>query len=141
MANTDGGTIVLGVSESDSGFMVDGLKNPSKELKTCWDTVNNRSKVSSNILPVDGASVAEVDGKSLLVIRVPRAGRRHRPIYVGLNPLEGTYRRNHEGDYKCQPEEVGRMLADQSLEPSDARILPYFSLTDLDADSLRQYRN
>ena len=50
MANTDGGTIVLGVSESDSRFIVDGLKNPSKELKTCWDTVNNRSKVSANLL-------------------------------------------------------------------------------------------
>jgi ATP-dependent DNA helicase RecG len=62
-------------------------------------------------------------------------------VYVGLNPLEGTYRRNYEGDYKCRREEVGRMLADQSEQPADSLILEHFSLDDLDAQSLSQYRN
>src|ERR1035438_5387732 len=30
---------------------------------------------------------------------VPRANRRQRPVYVGQNPINGTYRRNYEGDY------------------------------------------
>jgi predicted HTH transcriptional regulator len=42
MANTDGGTIVLGISEATEGFLVEGLKNPAQTLKTCWDSVNNR---------------------------------------------------------------------------------------------------
>ena len=50
MANTDGGTIVLGVGEAEGTFFVEGLKNPSQLLKTCWDTVNNRGKVSVNLL-------------------------------------------------------------------------------------------
>ena len=33
------------------------------------------------------------------------------------------------------------MLADQSLEPADSRILPHFGIADVDAESLRQYRN
>ena len=141
MANTDGGTIVLGIGEATEGFAIEGLKNPPQTVKTCWDALNNRGKVSANLLTGNDARLATVDGKAVLVIHVPRAGRRQRPVYVGQNPLEGTYRRNYEGDYKCPQDEVGRMLADQSLEPADSRILANFTITDLDADSVRQYRN
>lgn len=141
MANTDGGTIVLGVGEAEGTFFVEGLKNPSQLLKTCWDTVNNRGKVSVNLLAGDAARTVVIGGKQVLVIQVPRAARRQRPVFVGQNPLEGTYRRNYEGDYQCRPDEVGRMLADQSPEPADARILPHFGIADLDDVSLKQYRN
>jgi ATP-dependent DNA helicase RecG len=141
MANTDGGTIVLGIGEATEGFVVEGVKNPEQILKTCWDTVNNRGKVNVNLLTGQEARLATVDGKQVLVIQVPRAGRRQRPVYVGQNPLEGTYRRNYEGDYKCQPDEVGRMLADRSQEPADSRILSNFTVADLDAETIRQYRN
>ena len=141
MANTDGGTIVLGIGEANDSFFVDGLKNPQQALKTCWDTVNNRGKVSANLLAPDAVQAVEIDGKQVLVIHVPRANRRQRPIFVGQNPLEGTFRRNYEGDYKCRADEVGRMLADQSPEPADCRILPQFGIADLDAETIRQYRN
>ena len=62
-------------------------------------------------------------------------------MFIGLNPLVGTYRRNNEGDYHCTEDEVGRMLADRSEESADSRILERFSLADLDPDSLRQFRN
>ena len=81
-----------------------------------------------------------VAGRTLLTVRVPRVTRRQRPIYVGQNPLLGTYRRNYEGDYHCTPEEVGRMLADQADEPADSHILPGFGLDDLDPASLQQFR-
>jgi ATP-dependent DNA helicase RecG len=141
MANTDGGTIVLGIGERDDGFHVEGLKNPNATLKTCWDALNNRGVVSLNLLSDSDARLTLLDGKQVLAIRVPRAGRRQRPVFVGQNPLQGTYRRNYEGDYKCPAEEVGRMLADQAHEPADSRILPNFSVSDLDAESIRQYRN
>ena len=142
MANTDGGTIVLGIDDLRNGiFAVEGLKSPQQALKTCWDTVNNRGKVSVNLLSEKDAYLADLEGKQVLVIRVPRAGRRQRPVYVGQNPLDGTYRRNYEGDYRCDREEVARMLADQAQEPADSRILPHFTVTDLDDTTLRQYRN
>ena len=77
----------------------------------------------------------------VLVVQVIRAARRQRPVFVGQNPLDGTFRRYNDGDYKCTPDEVGRMLADQSEQTADSRILPKFTLADLDAESLRQYRN
>lgn len=141
MANTDGGTIVLGIDDTNGSFTVEGIKNPQQAMKTCWDTVNNRGKVSINLLSEKEGYLADIEGKQVLVIRVPRAGRRQRPVYVGQNPLEGTFRRNYEGDYRCDRDEVARMLADQSQEPADSRILAHFTVGDLDETTVRHYRN
>lgn len=50
-ANTDGGTILLGVREGGDGSLsVVGLSDPEKRIKQFWDTVNNPSKISVNLL-------------------------------------------------------------------------------------------
>ncbi len=54
--------------------------------------------------------------------------REQRPIYIGPNPLTGSYRRNYEGDYKCTKQEVQIMLADQSSIAQDKyleKVMPY----------------
>ena len=142
MANTDGGGVVLGVKELDNGqFEVQGLDDPVKIEKDFWNTINNRGKVSANLLSNSDVRLEVIDGKTVLVVQVTRAARRQRPVFVGQNPLDGTFRRYNDGDYKCTPDEVGRMLADQSEQTADSRILPKFTVDDLDAVSLRQYRN
>ncbi|MCK4304744.1 MAG: ATP-binding protein [Candidatus Eisenbacteria sp.] len=140
MANADGGVIVLGVEQHGDEFSIAGLPDPARMRKNFWDTINNRGKVSANLLRDDDAVMATVEGQPILAVKVPRALRRERPVYVGQNPIRGTYRRNFEGDYKCSEEEVGRMLADRSEEPADSRILAGFGLDDLDSDSLQHYR-
>lgn len=137
MANSNGGVILLGVEDDGR---VSGVPDVKAQKKAFWDTVNNRSKVSSNLLT--DADVLEVDyGETrILAIHVPRASRYQRPVFLGSNPLTGTYRRNDEGDYHCTEQEVGRMLADRAEEPADSRILMYYGLDDLDRASLQQYR-
>ena len=49
-ANTDGGVILLGVKEVDGRFSVAGVSNATALIKKFWDCVNNREKVSTNIL-------------------------------------------------------------------------------------------
>jgi len=98
MANTDGGVIGLGIDEKDGKFWISGLTDPAKMKKNFWDTVNNKGKVSVNLLRDGQVNVIEVEGNSVLIVEVPRAGRRDRPVYVGQNPLDGTFRRNYEGD-------------------------------------------
>ena len=50
-ANSYGGVIILGVVENDDGsFQTTGLDNPEKLQKDFWDTINNRTKVSVNLL-------------------------------------------------------------------------------------------
>ncbi|MBW4469222.1 MAG: putative DNA binding domain-containing protein [Stenomitos rutilans HA7619-LM2] len=140
MANTGGGVIVLGVKQEGEEFSIEGLENPSKIKKAFWDTINNRGKVSYNLLHDEDVTLLGAEERNVLVIRVPRATRRQRPIYTGQNPLFGTYRRNYEGDYRCSPDEVGRMLADQAEEPADSLIIENFNFDDLDPLSLQQYR-
>jgi len=137
MANTHGGVILLGVE--DDG-MVSGVQDPARIKKSFWDTINNRGKVSVNLL--SDADVVEVDYSQgmIVAIRVPRASRYQRPVFLGQNPLTGTYRRNFEGDYHCTEQEVSRMLSDRAEEPADSRILEYFTLDDIDRSSLQQYR-
>ncbi len=138
MANTDGGSIILGVENDGT---VSGLANVPQLRKAFWDTINNRSKVNRNLLADADLKILTLEGKTVLMIHVPRAERRQRPIYIGQNPLDGTFRRNDEGDYKCRPDEVGRMLADQAEESPDESILEHFTLDDLDQESLQQYRH
>ncbi|MFN7869631.1 MAG: RNA-binding domain-containing protein [Planctomyces sp.] len=141
MANTDGGVIVLGVREANSGFEIHGIDDVERMEKDLWNTINNRSKISANLCVNHDIRIVTVSGRQVLVVQVPRANRRQRPVFTGQNPLEGTYRRQNDGDYLCSRQEVGRMLADQAEQPADSEILEGFSLDDLDQPSLDQYRN
>ena len=86
---------------------------------------------------VDG----ELDGHKVLLFYIPRAAREQRPIYHTPNPYNGTYKRNHEGDFKCTEQEVKRMYADANVSVSaDSRILDNYTFEDIDKASLDQYR-
>ncbi|MFP5504355.1 MAG: RNA-binding domain-containing protein, partial [Candidatus Sericytochromatia bacterium] len=141
MANTWGGTILLGVREKpDRTFRVVGVQRPEKVVKSLWDNLNNRKQISHNLLYERHVRVEEVEGKSVIVIEVPRASREERPVYVGSNPLTGSYRRSGEGDYRLSEAAVKGLLAD-ARDSLDATIIKGYTLADLDADTLRAYRH
>jgi ATP-dependent DNA helicase RecG len=137
MANTRGGVILLGVEDDGT---VSGIKDIRGLKKNFWDTINNRGKTSANILSENDLIEYPHPNGLIFAIRIPRASRYQKPVFIGQNPLTGTYRRNSEGDYHCTEQEVSRMLADRSEESADSRILDTFTLGDLDLPSLHQYR-
>lgn len=141
-ANTFGGTIILGIAEDPEtkAFIPQGLTNTQQMLSDIWNTLNNRQKVNTNILLDNHVYVTEHEGKQFIVIEVPRADRHDRPVYIGQDMFRGTYRRNHEGDYRCSAEEVKAMLRDQSEISPDALVLDDLLVSDLNADSIRRYR-
>lgn len=142
-ANTNTGIIVIGVSEKKGTFTIEGLSDEqiTKYQKNFWDDCNNPNTISKNILKNEDVKVVEIKNRKLLVIRVPFAQRTERPIYLTRNPLGNTYKRNHEGDYRCTDDEVKRMMADSSSElKRDSMILEHYTLDDLDPQSLRQFR-
>ena len=144
MANTEGGIIVLGVKQrSNERFEIQGLPEAklSKLKSDFWNTINNRAHVNINLLSDSNLEIKTVSGKQVLLISVPMATRYQRPVYLGTNPMTGTHRRNHEGDYHCTEAEVRSMLRDAAEEPADNRVLEHFSFDDIDLDSLMQYRN
>ena len=125
MANTEGGAILLGVE--DDGRL-SGVENADKLKRDLWNNLNNRGKVSANLLVNTDIVDHPHQGVTLIAIRVPRATRYQRPVFIGQNPMTGTYRRNFEGDYHCTEQEVARMLADRSDEPADSRVLEHYTL-------------
>ncbi|MEH2118933.1 RNA-binding domain-containing protein [Nostoc sp.] len=142
MANTYGGVIFLGIEEKPKGkFSLTGIAVPDRVLKTLWDGLNNRQQISINLLTDKMVEVIAVQDKQVIRIAVPRAKRSQRPVYVGQNPLTGSYRRNYEGDYLCDEETVKRMLAEQVEEVRDARLLENYGFDDIDPNTLKAYRN
>ncbi len=141
MANTQGGLILLGAEERSGKVHVTGIVDVARVQKVLWDSLNNRQRVSANLLADANVEVRDFGGTRVILVRVPRATRRQRPVYVGENPMTGTYVRNFEGDYKCDEETVRRMLAERVEDSRDERILEHYSLDDLDASSFARYRN
>lgn len=141
-ANSDGGVIVLGVNEKERDrLVVEGLADVRKTLKDFWNMINNRQKVSSNILTDSMVTPETIDGKDILVIKVPRAERTSRPVYIGTDPRTGTYRRNFEGDYHCSLEEVSLMIRDSSLVTDDNRLLTDLDVSVFCSETIKSYRN
>ena len=143
-ANSEGGTIILGVSEKDNYCYLDGLEEDvvRKWLDDFWNQINNKEKVSINLLTAKDVRIEKVkDDINVLIIRVPPASFRYRPVYIGTDMLKGTYRRDHTGDYRCMPEEVKRMLADSLPDKPDSLVLEHSTIEDLDLPTLDQYRN
>lgn len=141
-ANTQGGTLWLGVTQRDNQLDLHGVPDAEKLAQDFWNLVNNRGKVSINLLREQDVQILALPDSAARVIRivVPRADRRQRPVYIGTDPFRGTYRRNFEGDFICTEDEVRRMFADRAEEPADSRILAGFSLDDIHPESLRQFR-
>ena len=140
-ANTDGGVVVLGVREKQNVFSVEGIQDVAKIRKDLFSLLNNRKHVSVNLLT--DASVREVvlDGKTVMVIEVPRAGRKQRPVHLTTNPFEGnTYRRLNEGDCYLSDDDVKGFLAEQVEDSRDVRVLEGFGLGDLEPETVRAYR-
>lgn len=141
MANAHGGVVLLGVREKAGRFSIAGLENPTKLRADLFNTLNNRAKVSVNLLSDADVEEEHIEGKSILVVRIPAATRQQRPVFLNGQPLSHTWRRLNDGDRLCDEATVKRMLAEQLEDSRDTRILDKFGLDDLELDSLHAYRN
>lgn len=140
MANAHGGVVLLGVREKDGKFSIAGLNDPAKVRSDLFNTLNNRSAVSTNLLSDADVFEAAIDGKRILVVNIPQALRKQKPVFLKGQPLGNTYRRLNDGDRHCDDETVKRMLAEQVEDERDARILVGYGMDDIDPESLRIYR-
>lgn len=139
-ANTNGGWILLGVKESNNKLEVEGVSNPSKMLDDFYNMLRNPQKINYPICSAQDARIETLDGKEILVIRVPETPRQQRPVYINGNPYNGTYVRRHTGDHHCTKPEVDRMMREASDVGADSAILSGFNVDDIDRDALTRYR-
>lgn len=140
-ANTDGGVILLGLREKGGVFQIEGLPDVTKLRSDLFNTLGNRQKVSANLLADSDVREIEFEGRTVLAIRIPRATRVQRPVYLTTNPFGGnTYRRLNDADRPLPDDEVKRMLAEQVEDSRDDRVLPHYDIDDLATETLRAYR-
>jgi predicted HTH transcriptional regulator len=140
-ANSEGGLVVLGVREQRGSFTIAGIRNVDKVRRELFDSLNNKQKVSTNLLSDQHVWEVPLEGGIVLVIDVPRAPRKQRPVHLTTNPFSGhTYRRLNDGDRAVPDDEVKRMLAEQVEDSRDDRILPGYDLSDLALGTIQAYR-
>lgn len=140
-ANSEGGLIVLGIEEDKNHQLhITGVNDPDELVRDFWNTINNPQKISLNILTDKMVSVRTVEDKQIVVIEIPRAEREMRPVYVGNDPVKGTYRRNHEGDFHCTREQVSAFFRDASPVSVDTKVLTEMDYAIFCTDTIKDYR-
>lgn len=145
-ANTVGGIIVLGITEhmeepdQAKRFEITGVNNPTKLKNEFFDTLNS-NKVNRNILIEEDVDIVEYEGHSLLVINIPQVDYRQRPIYINGNMMNGSFKRNYEGDYHCTEDDVKAMIRDANDSGNDSVLMENYTMDDIDSNTLAAYRN
>ena len=113
-ANTLGGVILLGVvEEPDKSLRSVRLLEPEYLIREFWEIINDPTQVSANILSPEDVSIVRSGGNDIVVIFVPRADFRHRPVYLAGDPYRNSYYRCGEGDCRLPKHEVEAMLRDR----------------------------
>ncbi len=145
-ANTNGGVILLGVSENraeksrSKRFSITGVGNAYKVCKDLWNIINSKEKVNINLLHDEDVQIVNADGKDVVIVKVPRADYNLRPVYINNNMIRGTFRRNHEGDYHCAEQMVRMMVRDAYEDGNDRLFLEHYTMDDIDIPTLESYR-
>lgn len=138
-SNTSGGTIYLGIEESEPNI-IHGIKNPNEIKKNFFNTINNKNKVSYNGISEEDFKIVDIDGKNIIEIIVKEVPFYLKPVYLNNN-LYDCYKRNNDGDYKCNQNEVISMLEDS--KPLSFDTMPNarnYNIDVIDYDSLHLYR-
>ncbi|EPX9364577.1 AlbA family DNA-binding domain-containing protein, partial [Aeromonas veronii] len=143
MANGRGGWVILGVEEKERKFIPVGVTELDKVQQDLFNQLNDRDRVSVNLLSAQNVQVVHLAGKSIMAIHIPAAMRKQKPVHLKKSPFGNTYLRLHDGDRRCDDETVKRMLAEQLHDSRDGEILSehYDFSQDIDLDSLKVYRN
>ena len=84
-ANTNGGTIVLGVAEKNGRLFFDGLteETATQYKKNFWDCAHNRGKINACLPRESDVKMAQIDNSYILICYIPRASYEIRPVYIG----------------------------------------------------------
>lgn len=143
-ANTNGGYLYLGISEpSELNYKITGVPKPQKVIDGMFTLLNNPSKINRN--PISDSNIkilkfGEMPSLNVIVVEVPKANYKEKPIYLNENPNQSYYRQG-TSDFKCTREMVQSMERDASAEPFDSKCLEAYSISDFDLKTVRNYRS
>ncbi|HDE9322850.1 TPA: putative DNA binding domain-containing protein, partial [Staphylococcus aureus] len=141
-ANTEGGTIYLGIEEKKiedkKVFVSVGVEDPEKMIEDFWNALYGRSKVSQNILSNKDVKIVNIENKACIEIHVPEAPYSKKPIYVD-NKKDLVYKRVDDADRIATEEEYKFMIVN-SQDDIDTELLDNYDMSDLNHESIENYR-
>lgn len=127
-------------TDSSKRFTIQGVANPDKLITDFWNLANDPNKVNVNLLKDDDVQKVSLDGVEVIAMHVPQAEYSVKPVFINSNPFTGSFRRNHEGDYRCTKRQVKAMVRDSYEDGNDGFLLTQCDMDDVDAETLRRYR-
>ncbi|MCY3560162.1 MAG: putative DNA binding domain-containing protein [bacterium] len=127
-ANTQGGVVILGLSDSDfRPVPVDVARLANDLASTCAEDLEPPIRPDIDVAGVDGCPVVVA-----LVDELP-AGRK--PCYVRRRGLEGgTYTRTHDGDRRLSTYEIHVLMSGRGQPRDDVAVVEGARPSDLDED-------
>ena len=132
LANSRGGTIMLGVDERRD-FAVVGVDDATA-LQNGLARMARDDLTPPLAFPIE---IVDVEGKQIVVAVVPPAPARVRPVYVTAKGIAtGSYLRAGDGDRRMTQDEIGLVFAGRTQPRDDMEPVPGTSRADLDVDSL-----
>ncbi len=139
-ANTNGGTIYLGIDEGNPNIIV-GVEKINEIKKDFFTILNNPQKVNKNILKENDFQIVNVDGKCIVEINVPEANIYDKPIYLNGSVIN-SYKRNFEGDFKLNQIELIEMIDDANVLSRDGLANKMnFGIEAVDLATLNDFRD
>ncbi|QSX29757.1 ATP-binding protein [Shewanella cyperi] len=120
-ANTQGGEIILGVREHEGQFSIQGIAQPEPLVQQIWQILEDRSRISCNLLGPRDVQIVALADKKLIRIHVPEANKTQKPIFLGSSPFGGTYFRVGDADMRASHRQVNRLLRESKhLTPPES---------------------
>lgn len=143
-ANTEGGTIILGVCEDTvtKAFSAAGVSDAQGVVADFWSTLRNPQRIERDVMLYDGVHVERVADEDFVVIDVPRAERGEKPVRVYDRRSKGfvAYVRRDDGDFKATDEDI-RLMQYDGIPGADRKPLEHFGMGVLNEETIRRYRN
>lgn len=129
--------MIFGVDERSRA--VTGVEKPYEMKQELLDLLNNRKKVSFNVLQEKDIVIERLeDGPTIIKINIPEAPYSKKPIYLNENPRL-SYERLGEGDMRLSDERY-RELVVSSQNKTDGELLKGYDINDLNEEDLDIYR-
>ena len=135
-ANTDGGTVYLGIEEGDDNVLLGlNLKTCEKYKTDLLNAIHNNTKFSYPIFSDTDISFIPLENdKYILSVYVKEVSYTHKPVYINNN-FSLAYGRDNDGDYLLRIEQVKAMIDDNGATSLDAKLNSHsydFSIVNLD---------
>ena len=130
--NTEGGTILLGVS--DEGNITGVKKDAKTKLKKDIANISNNPQKLDPVFMLSAKEI-NIDGKLILYITVPESSMVHKTN-------NEVYIRNEDGDYKVtRLEKIAEIVNRKKGYFSEQTVYPYVSFDDFNTNLIKRAKN